>query len=231
MSVLPDQATKSAYVEQMFSRIAAGYDRMNRVMTFGLDQGWRQYAVDVVAPPQAGRALDVGCGTGDFLPQLAARAHQGLVVGIDYTLPMMQAGLAKIAPLGQRGAFVDADALRLPFADESFDALTTGFVMRNVIDIGAAFGEMWRVAKPGGRVACLEVARPKNPLVRLGHGFYFQRVVPIIGRVLGGDATAYAYLPQSAQAFPPPEQLKSIMEQAGWRNVSYTLLGLGAVAV
>lgn len=231
MSSLPPPQEKSVYVEQMFSRIAAGYDRVNRVMTFGMDQGWRQYAVDLVAPPPDGRALDVGCGTGDFLPQLAVRAYDGLVVGVDYTLPMMQAGQPKIERLGSRGAFVDGDALRLPFADASFDAITTGFVMRNVTDIGAAFAEMWRVAKPGGRVACLEVARPTNPLVRFGHGIYFQRVVPIIARVMGGDPTAYTYLPQSARVFPPPDDLKRIMEGVGWRDVRYTLLGLGAVAV
>ena len=231
MSALPSQAEKSVYVERMFARIAAGYDRMNRVMTFGMDQGWRQFAVDSVAPPHDGRALDVGTGTGDFLPQLAQYARAGLVVGVDYTLPMMQAGAQKVDRLGPHGAFVDGDAIRLPFADASFDAITTGFVMRNVTDIGAAFREMWRVARPGARVACLEVARPKNPLVRLGHGLYFQRVVPLLGRMIGGDSSAYAYLPQSAQRFPPPDALKQIMHEAGWRDVHYTLLGFGAVAV
>lgn len=231
MSVLPTPAEKSAYVERMFSRIAANYDRTNRVMTFGLDQGWRQYAVDLIAPPANGRALDVGCGTGDFLPMLAQRAHAGLVVGIDYTLPMMQAGVGKIAKLGDRGAFVDGDALRLPFAAESFDAITTGFMMRNVTDIPAAFRELWRVAAPGARMACLEVARPRNPLVRFGHGFYFQRIVPLIARAMSGDATAYTYLPQSAQIFPPPDALKQILEAAGWTQVRYTLVGFGAAAV
>ena len=231
MSVLPSQAEKSVYVEQMFSRIAARYDQMNRVMTFGLDQGWRQYAVDLIGPPADGRALDVGCGTGDFLPMLAQRAYSGLVVGVDYTLPMMQAGVGKIARLGQRGAFVDGDALKLPFAAGAFDAITTGFMMRNVTDIPAAFRELWRVAAPGARMACLEVARPRNPLVRFGHGLYFQRVVPLIAQAMGGDPTAYTYLPQSAQRFPPPDALKQIMEQAGWTNVRYTLVGFGAAAV
>ena len=231
MSALPSQAEKSVYVERMFARIAAGYDRMNRVMTFGMDQGWRQFAVDSVAPPPNGRALDVGTGTGDFLPQLAQYARAGLVVGVDYTLPMMQAGTSKVNRLGTHGAFVDGDAIRLPFADASFDAITTGFVMRNVTDIGAAFREMWRVARPGARVACLEVARPKNPFVRMGHRLYFQRVVPLLGRVIGGDSSAYSYLPQSAQRFPPPDRLKQIMHEAGWRDVHYTLLGFGAVAV
>jgi demethylmenaquinone methyltransferase/2-methoxy-6-polyprenyl-1,4-benzoquinol methylase len=231
MSVLPPLEEKAAYVERMFARIARGYDRMNRVMTFGLDQGWRHYAVDSVAPSPAGRALDVGCGTGDFLPLLASYAREGIVVGVDYTIPMMREGLWKVDQLGPKGAFVGGDALRLPFSDETFDAITTGFVMRNVTNIEAAFREMWRVAKPGCRVACLEVARPRNPLVRFGHSLYFQRVVPVMARALGGDPTAYTYLPQSARNFPTPDALAHIMQQAGWRNIRYTLMGMGAAAV
>lgn len=231
MSVLPSPDEKSAYVEQMFSRIADGYDTMNRIMTFGLDQGWRNYAADSIGLASNGRVLDLGCGTGDFLPILAQRAYDGMVVGADYTLPMMQEGLGKLAKLGGRGSFIQGDALRLPFADGAFDAVTTGFMMRNVTDIGAAFREIARVTRPGGRVACLEVARPKNPLVRLGHGIYFYRMVPLIARALGADPTAYRYLPQSAQAFPQPARLAEIMADAGWGDVRYTLLGFGAVAV
>lgn len=229
MSVLPPQDEKAAYVERMFARIADGYDRMNGVMTFGMDRGWRDVAVDAVAPPVGARTLDVGTGTGDFLPLLGAWACGGIAVGVDFTLPMMQAGRTKAD--GVRAAFVAGDALTLPFADATFDAITTGFVMRNVVDIGGAFAEMCRVAKPGALVACLEVARPRNPLLRLGHQLYFQRVVPLLARALGADPAAYTYLPQSAQRFPPPEALAQIMQRAGWADVRYRLLGMGAVAV
>ncbi|PDW02440.1 ubiquinone/menaquinone biosynthesis methyltransferase [Candidatus Viridilinea mediisalina] len=231
MSLLPTPETKAAYVEQMFARIAAGYDRVNRVMTFGLDQGWRQRVVEAVAPPVGGRALDVGTGTGDFLPALAAWMGDGLAVGVDFTLPMLQTGQPKIAGLASRAAFVGGDALLLPFPDATFDVLTTGFVMRNVVDIGQAFAEMYRVTRPGGVMACLEVARPHNPLVRLGHQFYFEQVVPWIGQLLGGDRRAYTYLPQSARAFPPPDDLAALMRAAGWQFVSYRRYGLGAVAI
>lgn len=231
MSVLPPPEQKAEYVEQMFSRIASGYDRVNRVMTFGLDMGWRQIVVETVAPPAAGRALDVGTGTGDFLPLLAAWARDGITVGVDFSLPMMVAGRTKIAALGDRGAFVDGDALRLPFADNSFDSITTGFAMRNVADISVAFREIWRVARPGAVVACLEVARPANLLLRLGHRFYFEGVVPWIGALVGGDRRAYTYLPQSARGFPPPPELAQIMTDAGWQHVQYRLLALGAVAI
>jgi demethylmenaquinone methyltransferase/2-methoxy-6-polyprenyl-1,4-benzoquinol methylase len=232
MSVLPTIDEKARYVERMFARIAPGYDRVNRVMTFGLDQGWRRRVVGLVAPPVGGAALDVGTGTGDFLPELAAWTRGGLVVGVDFTVPMMQAGWPKLASLAQgQAGFVGGDALQLPFPDDSFDAITTGFVMRNVTDIAQAFREMHRVARPGATMACLEVARPRNPLVRLGHRVYFEGVVPWIGQLLGGDRRAYTYLPQSARAFPSPERLAVIMREAGWAHVSYSLVGLGAAAI
>lgn len=232
-NVLPPPEEKAAYVERMFARIARGYDRVNRVMTFGLDQGWRRKVVEYVAPPVNGRALDVGTGTGDFLPELAAWARDGIVVGVDFTLPMMQAGQSKIAELAAAGraAFVAGDALQLPFPDNTFDAITTGFVLRNVTDIPAALREMYRVARPGAMMACLEVARPRNPLIRWGHRVYFEQVVPWIGALLGGDRRAYTYLPQSARAFPSPDRLAAMMQEAGWRHVFYRLYGLGAVAI
>jgi demethylmenaquinone methyltransferase/2-methoxy-6-polyprenyl-1,4-benzoquinol methylase len=233
MSVLPPIEEKADYVGQMFGRIAKGYDRVNRVMTFGLDQGWREVVVDAVAPPISGVALDVGTGTGDFLPLLAGWARHGLAVGVDFCPPMMVEGLPKIdfTDGHTRAAFVGGDALKLPFANESFDAITTGFALRNVADIEQALREMYRVARPGAAMACLEVARPRNPLIRLGHRLYFEGAVPWIGQLLGSDRSAYTYLPQSARHFPPPERLAALMRAVGWQFVSYRLLGLGAVAV
>lgn len=231
MSVLPPPEEKAAYVEQMFARIAPGYDRMNRVMTIGMDRGWREVAVHAIAPPWSGRALDVGTGTGDFLPLLAAWMPAGLVVGADFTVPMMRAGLPKLGQASGAAAFVGGDALCLPFPDETFDAITTGFTMRNVTDIGAAFREMWRVGRPGCVIACVEVARPANPLLRLGHQLYFERIVPRLTALLGADQQAYSYLPQSARAFPAPPALARIMQDTGWREVRYRLMGMGAVAL
>ncbi len=233
MSVLPPPAQKPDYVNRMFSAIAARYDLLNRVMTFGLDQGWRRFAVRYVAAAASGtrRALDVATGTGDFLPLLHKAMPNAHVVGADFCLPMMQAGLAKVDATDGSGSYVGGDALRLPFADETFDAVTTGFGMRNVADLMGALREMQRVTKPGGRLACLEVARPASALLRFGHRLYFTRVVPLLGALLGGNAEAYTYLPQSAEHFPAPEQLRDLLTAAGWRNVRYQLLGLGAVAV
>jgi demethylmenaquinone methyltransferase / 2-methoxy-6-polyprenyl-1,4-benzoquinol methylase len=233
VSVLPMPEEKAVFVERMFARIAPGYDRVNRAMTFGLDQDWRKQVVEAIAPPIDGRALDVGTGTGDFLPMLAAWMPRGHAVGVDFCLPMMVAGQPRreAEPSARQVSFTCGDALELPFPDETFDALTTGFVMRNVVDIGQAFREMYRVTRPGGAMACLEVARPRNPLLRFGHRLYFEGVVPWIGALLGGDRSAYTYLPQSARAFPPPSQLAELMRAAGWQHVHYRLQGFGAVAI
>lgn len=256
MTVLPEPQEKATFVQQSFARIAGGYDRTNQVMTFGMDRAWREFAVRAVAPPFNGRALDVGTGTGDFLPLLAPWLPQGIAVGIDFCLPMMQTGVYKIAGLDGTGnpatagppadgptapgrpgirpgaaGFVAGDALCLPFADNTFDAITTGFLMRNVTDIPAALREMWRVARPGAALACLEVARPRNPLLRLGHQLYFEWIVPYLGGILNNDVSFYTYLPQSASYMPPPDEFAALLRAAGWSYVTYTLLGMGAVAV
>lgn len=228
-NVLPSPHEKAQYVERMFGRIADGYDRMNNIMTFGLDRGWRAATVALAAPPSNGRALDIGTGTGDFLLDLAHWTPEGMTVGVDFTVPMMRAGQEKIA--GLRARFVAGDALALPFADESFDAITTGFTLRNVTNIEAAFREMWRVSRIGATVACLEVARPRQAMVRAGHWVYFQQIVPLLARMIGADAEAYTYLPQSARVFPPPDELAQIMRRAGWSDVSYRLVGIGAAAI
>ncbi len=229
MSVLPPIEQKASYVEHMFSRIAARYDMMNALMTFGMDRGWRRRAIGLVDVPRAGYALDIGTGTGDFLPLLAERG--AFAVGADFTLAMMQAGLPKVAAHSTKAAFVNGDALCLPFPDACFDVITTGFMMRNVVDISQAFAEMYRVARPGGRMVCLEVARPQHGILRLGHMLYFERVVPLLAQSFGGDKQAYTYLPQSARLFPAPERLAVLMRDAGWQQVEFRLLSLGAVAL
>lgn len=230
MSVLPQPAEKASYVRGMFTSVAARYDVMNRLMTFGLDQGWRRAAVRAITQPHTRAVLDVGTGTGDFLPLLERMIPGATATGLDFTYAMLNAGRAKIAAT-PRAAFVNGDALALPFPDGTFDAITTGFTLRNVVDIEQAFAEMARVTRTGGRIACLEVARPRNPLVRWGHQLYFNRIVPVLGAMVGSDARAYTYLPQSASVFPPPDALAQLMAAAGWRTISWRLLGLGAVAI
>ncbi|MDQ2784898.1 MAG: bifunctional demethylmenaquinone methyltransferase/2-methoxy-6-polyprenyl-1,4-benzoquinol methylase UbiE [Chloroflexota bacterium] len=225
---------KAAYVETMFDTIAPRYDLMNRLMTFGMDRGWRQYVVAQAAPPVGGNTLDVATGTGDIAIALAqCIGPRGTVLATDFSEAMMRPGPGKATKAGVGGIvrFMAADALGLPFPDDTFDCVTTGFAMRNVTDIERAFREMRRVAKPGGRVVCLEVAKPRFPPVRFLHQHYFNWIVPLLGRIVTGHGEAYRYLPESARNFPPPPALKTIMENAGLRDVHFRRLSLGAVAV
>ncbi len=225
---------KAAYVNTMFDTIAPRYDLMNRLMTFGMDRGWRNAVVMQAAPPGGGNALDVATGTGDIAITLAQRVGpQGTVLATDFSEAMMRPGPGKAAKAGVGSIvrFMAADALDLPFSDDTFDCVTTGFAMRNVTDIERAFREMRRVTKPGGRVVCLEVAKPGFPPVRFLHQVYFNHLVPLLGRIITGNGEAYRYLPESARNFPPPPALKAIMERAGLRDVRFRRFSLGAVAI
>ena len=229
---VPEQ--KARYVETMFDTIAPRYDLMNRLMTFGLDRGWRNYVVAHAAPPAGGSALDVATGTGDIAIALARRiGPRGAVIATDFSQGMMRPGPAKAASAGVSGIvrFMAADALDLPFPDDIFDCVTTGFAMRNVTDIPRAFREMRRVTKAGGRIVCLEVAKPPFAPVHFLHQTYFNHVVPLLGRLITGQGEAYRYLPESARHFPPPPALAAIMARAGLTDVRYRCLSLGAVAV
>lgn len=228
MSVLPPPSEKASYVARMFGRIASGYDRMNRLMTFGLDDWWRQIVVRQINPAPDAIMLDIGSGTGPFLPLLRKHAPQGIAIGADFVLPMMQSGVHR---LDEHSAFVCADAQKLPFADNTFDTVTAGFVIRNVSDIDTCFREVLRITKPGGRFAILEVARPQSAVVRWGHRVYFEEVMPRIAQLLGADAEAYRYLPESSRLFPDPPVLADMLQIAGWHHVTYRHLPPNAVAL
>ncbi len=233
-SVLPPIEEKRSYVRQMFADIAPRYDLMNRLMTLGRDQIWRRTVVDLCNLPRYGRLLDVATGTGDIGYEALKRDQSLDVVGVDLTREMMVRGRGKLAQL--TFPFVVADALALPFADNSFDAATSGFMMRNVLDIARAFAEQRRVVKSGGRVVCLEITLPRTPLFGPLFRFYFFKVVPLIGGIVTGQRSAYTYLPHSALKFPPPSELAAIMRSVGLRDVQYRLAmpgiaGMATVAI
>lgn len=217
----------------MFGRIARRYDLMNTLMTGGLDASWRRHAVRAARPPRDGRALDVGTGTAKLALALARAMPEGRVVGVDVAEPMLRQAGASL--WGDRNSgkigLALADALALPFADASFDCATTAFMIRNVSDIGAAFAELRRVVRPGGRIVCLELTQPRIPLWGTLFGLYFGRAVPLIGRLVAGDAGAYSYLPESVAAFLRPDRLAGVMTEAGLRNVRWRRLGLGSVTL
>jgi demethylmenaquinone methyltransferase/2-methoxy-6-polyprenyl-1,4-benzoquinol methylase len=213
----------------MFADIAPRYDLMNRLMTLGQDRNWRKTVVDLCALPRGGELLDVATGTGDIGYEALRRDPTARIAGLDLTREMILFGRDKYP--GLSFPFMEGDALALPYADDSFDAATSGFMMRNVVDIRAAFAEQARVVRPGGRVVCLEITLPDTPVFgELFRGYFFG-VVPRVGRMISGHGQAYSYLPASALAFPRPPALRAIMESAGLREVGYRLAMLGTVAI
>ncbi len=282
---------KRAAVSGMFGSIARGYDRMNGLMSFGLHHRWRGFAVSRLALKSGDRALDVCCGTGDFmLPLRKAVGPMGRVVGVDFCLPMLEGAKGKLSEApssffrgaealnvatlhreeneegvgggaGRRhapcstpgpssspgGTFVEdasgtprrrggeslalGDACRLPIASNAFDAVSVGWGLRNVPDLGAALSESARALKPGGRFVSLDMARPRNPLIRKAAEFSLRRLLPLMGRLLRLDEGAYAYLPESTLRFASRETLAAAMERAGFVDVAHRDLMLGNLCV
>ncbi|MBA2642794.1 MAG: class I SAM-dependent methyltransferase [Actinobacteria bacterium] len=206
----------------MFDRIAPVYDVMNRVMTMGLDRRWRRLAVREAVWP-GDRVLDACCGTGDLAVEAERRG--GRVVGLDFSERMLERARRKSGAI----EWVQGDALALPFADAEFDAVTVGFGVRNLDDLEAGLRELERVLRPGGRLAVLEITRPRG-LLRPFFRVWLDVLVPIAGKILPGGK-AYTYLPASIRRFPGPEDLSRLLEAAGFGDVRFRLLGGGSVAL
>lgn len=220
---------RAIYVQAMFDRIARRYDVMNRMMTFGRDQAWRRYVVKQAAVPTGGSLLDVATGTGDILFEALKRDTTLTGVGADFAAGMMRVGQHR--RLGNRVIWSQADALALPFADSIFDAVTSGYLMRNVIDVPGAFKEQMRVVKPGGRIVCLDTAPPPRNLLHPFILIHLRYIIPLLGRIVAGDDSAYTYLPESTQTFKTPEELADLMREAGLQNVRFKRFMFGTMAV
>ncbi len=220
---------RAAYVQDMFARIAGRYDRMNRLMTFGQDMKWRRVVIAQANLPAHGRLLDIATGTGDIALE-GLRQTPGLTaVGGDFTIEMMQAG--KHLPDRTPILWTAADTLRLPFPDNTFDAVTSGFLMRNVIDVPGAFREQMRVTKPGGRVVVLESSPPKPNVLRPFIKIHLNYIIPTLGKVMTGESDAYRYLPDSTQHFKTPEALARVMQEVGLAQVTFKLFMFGTIAI
>jgi demethylmenaquinone methyltransferase / 2-methoxy-6-polyprenyl-1,4-benzoquinol methylase len=209
-------------VRSMFDRIAPVYDSMNRLMTAGLDRRWRREAAEAVVKP-GDRVLDSCCGTGDLA--IAAAAAGGNVTGVDFSKPMLERARRKAPEL----EWIEGDALALPFEDESFDAATVGFGVRNLSELDKGLHELRRVLRPGGRLAILEITRPTGflaPFYRL----WFDVLIPAAGKVLPGGS-AYTYLPASVRRFPDPQGLARLMDEAGFGEIRWRLFAGRIVAL
>jgi demethylmenaquinone methyltransferase/2-methoxy-6-polyprenyl-1,4-benzoquinol methylase len=214
----------------MFDRIAGRYDLMNTVMSAGMHHRWRSRAVELARVRPGDSALDVCCGTGDLALALAERVGpEGRVVGLDFSAPMLD--LAKAKPqVGAPVAWVQGNALELPFDDGEFDAATVGFGARNVVDLERGIAEMARVVRPGGRVVVLEITTPRRPPLKWFYAVWFDRIVPLLG-ALAGDRDAYTYLPSSVRRFPPAEDLAALMHRTGLGEIRYAILAGGIIAI
>lgn len=214
---LPEGEEKIAAVDRMFDTIAPRYDRLNRILTFGLDIRWRHATVSALELPKGSTVLDVACGTGDLCRNLRNAGYHAL--GIDRSSGML-ANARTTAPL------VRGDSLSVPIRSGTLDGIVCGFALRNFADLGTFFGESAKALRPGGRLVCLEVDTPTNPVMRLGHSIYFHRVVPLVGGLLS-DRAAYRYLPRSVAYLPAAHELAHQLEDAGFTNVRLQRLSGG----
>ncbi len=226
-------ADKHAAVQAMFGRIARRYDLMNAVMTLGMDRLWRRRTAEAAAVAPGGLVLDVGTGTGDLALDLARLEPGARVVGLDYTAPMLARAPAKAAAggLAEQVAWVRGDGQRLPFPDDTFDAVTSAFVLRNFADLYSAYADMARVTRPGGRVVALELSPDSLAGWRQLFALYFERLVPHVGALVAGDRTAYTYLPASVAAFLGPDALAGVMRDAGLVPLPPRRMMLGSLVI
>lgn len=214
---LPQGEEKARAVRGLFDTVSPRYDLVNRVMTLGMDVGWRRRAVRELRLPGGALVADLACGTGDLCRELQRSGYRA--VGFDFSLGMLERARTA-APLAQ------ADILRLPMRDGAADGATCGFALRNVVDLSALFAEAARVVRPAGRIAFLEASEPEHPVMRIGHRVYFHRVVPLIGGVLS-DRDAYTYLPRSMAYLPPRGELVGMLRDAGFPDARRIALSGG----
>jgi demethylmenaquinone methyltransferase/2-methoxy-6-polyprenyl-1,4-benzoquinol methylase len=221
---LPTGSEKRVAVQDMFDRIAPRYDLLNRLVSLGLDQGWRRRALDRIQVRAGDHVVDLACGTGDLCEQVRIRGAR--VVGVDFAGEMLRAARARAVSAD----FVKADAASLPMSDASVDVVTCGFALRNFVSLPEVFSEVARILRPGGRFAFIEVDRPESAIVRGVHSLYFDRFVPVLGGLLS-DRAAYRYLPESTAYLPPKAELFAMLAKAGFCRVDRQGLFLGAAQI
>ncbi len=217
---------RATYVQKMFTRIARRYDLMNRLMTGGQDIRWRKQVIKLAQINNSASLLDLGTGTGDLAREAVLQFPQAKVTAADFTLEMMRVGR-------KNGAlnFSTADALKLPFDDSSFDAVISGFLMRNVINLDKALEEQYRVLKNGGRIVILDTTRPKKNILSPFIWIHLHIIIPTLGGLLTGVSEAYRYLPETTEGFVTAEDMAERMSKAGFKDVKFQRLMFGTIAI
>ncbi len=227
------EGSKKSQVSAMFNRIAPYYDLLNRVLSLGIDRSWRKKAIQLLQDSRPQRILDVATGTADVALEAARRLAPDKVVGVDISADMLRIGRQKISHRGLDHVITleEADSENLPFPDNTFDAVTVAFGVRNFEHLERGLKEMCRVLKPGGQVIILEFSRPTAfPFKQLFH-FYFRHILPFIGKVTSKDPRAYRYLYESVQAFPDGDAFLEVLDQTGYKNNRCIPLTLGICSI
>jgi demethylmenaquinone methyltransferase / 2-methoxy-6-polyprenyl-1,4-benzoquinol methylase len=227
---LPSGAERAHLVREMFDRIAGRYDLLNTVMTAGLNRLWNRRVLGAAGLRPGGRALDLACGTGSLTRDLAKRVGpEGHVLGVDFSGEMLRAARSRPRPNVEYRLGDATDLEGVP--SDSFDAATIAYGARNIPDLDALFSEMARTLVPGGVAVCLEIARPTGAVSSRFYGLWFDRIVPKLGGLISGDASAYAYLPESVKEFVAPDELADIMGRNGLQNVTWSGLAGGIITL
>ncbi len=219
---------KEQFVHSVFESIAGKYDLMNDILSFRRHKAWRKFTMKKMAMKRGDSAVDICCGTCDWSIALADASKTGDVIGLDFSAGMLEVGRRKVEEhnLQNRISLVQGNAMELPFEDNSFDYATIGFGLRNVPDLVQVLNEMKRVVKPGGMVVCLELSKPMKQPFKGVYYFYFQRVLPLLGKLFAKRYEQYKWLPESLAMFPDREQLATIFRETGLQKVeSFPLTG------
>lgn len=235
MTVVPYKQEKSAKKEQvarMFDNISKNYDFLNHFLSLGIDRGWRKKAISLLQAAQPHEMLDVATGTADFA--LAAfKLNPDKITGVDISEGMLEIGRKKIAERGlsERIVLLSGDSENLPFPENKFDAVTVAFGVRNFENLEKGLSEIFRVMKPGATLVVLEFSKPARFPFKQLYNFYFNAILPFIGRIVSKDKSAYTYLPESVQAFPDGKRFESILSQVGFKNTTCTSLTFGISSI
>lgn len=229
-----EDEAKGTQIQRMFNHIAPTYDRLNKIISLGLDKRWRKHAIDMLAPYQPQYILDVATGTGDLALEMSSRLPSvKQILGVDISEEMMRYGATKVKSRGldQVINFAKEDCTQLSFSDNSFDAITIGFGIRNFEHIPQAAQELYRVLKTDHPLVILELTEPRNNILRWGYELYTQYFIPMVGRLISNDTEAYTYLPKSIGAVPQHEDMVKTLQEAGFREAFYHSLFPGTCAI